>query len=155
MVLGEGDHASRALGARARRRVDVQFRAGSLEQPIYAGDVIGAVVRVLDRVGVEHRLLELAGPESLTRAALVCRAARVLDLAPPRVISLPVGLGMALAGVLERCTRNPPITRAMLGVLDHDDRIDPGPALDALGITLTPLDEALRRCLAGPTSGSV
>jgi hypothetical protein len=37
----------------------------------------------------------------------------------------------------------------MLGVLDHDDRVDPAPACDRLGITLTPLDEALRRCLLG------
>jgi DNA-binding GntR family transcriptional regulator len=35
----------------------------------------------------------------------------------------------------------------MLGVLDHDDRIDPTEATRRLGLSLTPLDEALRRCL--------
>ena len=40
-----------------------------------------------------------------------------------------------------------PITRAMLGVLDHDDHIDPGAALSALGLSLTPLNAALRSCL--------
>jgi hypothetical protein len=33
----------------------------------------------------------------------------------------------------------------MLGVLDHDDDIDPAPAAARLGIQLTPLDETLRR----------
>jgi hypothetical protein len=35
----------------------------------------------------------------------------------------------------------------MLGVLEHDDDIDPSPACRALGIELTPLDEALRLAL--------
>jgi hypothetical protein len=35
----------------------------------------------------------------------------------------------------------------MLEVLEHDDRIDPRPCCERLGLTLTPLDETLRRCL--------
>ena len=65
----------------------------------------------------------------------------------PRVLSLPVGLGIVAAGVLERLSQNPPVTRAMLGVLDHDDNIDPSPACELLGLTLTPLDEAIGRCI--------
>ena len=41
-------------------------------------------------------------------------------------------------------------SRAMLGVLEHDDRIDPVPACRALGLELTPLDETLRRSLEPP-----
>jgi hypothetical protein len=37
----------------------------------------------------------------------------------------------------------------MLGVLEHDDRIDPAPACARLGIRLAPLDATLRRCV-GP-----
>jgi hypothetical protein len=32
----------------------------------------------------------------------------------------------------------------MLGVLEHDDRIDPAPAAEQLGLELTPLDDTLR-----------
>ena len=39
----------------------------------------------------------------------------------------------------------------MLEVLQHDDDIDPGPALALLGIELTPLDDTLRRYV-GPES---
>jgi hypothetical protein len=35
----------------------------------------------------------------------------------------------------------------MLGVLEHDDRVDPEPARRALGIELTPLHETLHRCV--------
>lgn len=148
MVLGEGDYASAALAARARRRFNVLLRAGSLEQPIYAGDVVQAVCNVLSlSPGDAAARYDLAGPEWLARAALVHRAAAVLGRRT-RVLSVPLGLGMAAAWVLERLTANPPVSRAMLGVLDHDDRIDPAPAAAALGLALTPLDEALRRCLS-------
>lgn len=149
MVLGEGDYASRALAGRARRRLDVQFRAGSLEQPIYAGDVVTAVRKGISPQGQfpAALTLELAGPESLTRAELTRRAAAVMGVRGPFTVSLPVSVGMLLAAVLERLTDNPPLSRAMLGVLDHDDHIDPSPALAALAMSLTPLDQALRLCL--------
>ena len=150
MVLGEGDYASRALYHRARSAVSVQFRAASLEQPIYAGDVLAAILAGVggpeDGGGCEGSF-DLAGPESLSRADLTRRAAQVMGVPAPRILSLPVGFGLAVAGLLERVSARPPVTRAMLGVLDHDDHIDPGPALSALGIRLTPLNEALRRCL--------
>jgi uncharacterized protein YbjT (DUF2867 family) len=157
MVLGEGDYASQALAGRAHRGFNVLLRGASLEQPIYAGDVIAAIraalpgssvgAPVVDAPDAEPHVFDLAGPESLSREALVHRAARVLGRRT-RVLSLPLGIGLGAAFLLERALRDPPVTRAMLGVLDHDDRIDPGPALAALGISLTPLDEVLRRCVA-------
>lgn len=153
MVLGEGDYATGALRQRAGSRLVFQFRADSLEQPIYAGDVLEAMLAGLGLKGeAVQGSYDLAGPESLSRRALTHRAAEVLGLRLPGVISLPIGLGMLLAGLLERVSGNPPITRAMLGVLDHDDHIDPSPTLNVLGLTLTPLNEALRLCLAD-TSG--
>lgn len=146
MVLGEGDYASRALAGRARSALSVQLRASSLEQPIYAGDVVAAIVAGLDRSGAGSLTLDLAGPESLSRRALTLRAAEVLGRRT-RVVSLPLSVGMILAWLLERVSASPPVSRAMLGVLDHDDRIDPGRALATLGIPLTPLNETLSRCL--------
>lgn len=152
MVLGEGDYATRALAQRAGSRVAFQFRAASLEQPIYAGDVLEAVLAGLGLRGDAAAVsgsYDLAGPESLSRRALTQRAAEVLGARPPTVISLPIALGMALAGLLERFSSSPPFTRAMLGVLDHDDHMDPGSTLAALDLTLTPLNDALRHCLPG------
>lgn len=147
MVLGDNDHAGRALAARARRRLSVTLRAASLEQPIAAEDVVRAILAALDGAVPGRRVLELAGPESLTRRALTRRAAALLGR-QVRIVSLPLGVGHAAAWLLERLSDDPPVTRAMLGVLDHDDRIDPLPAATALGIRLTPLDDTLRRILA-------
>ncbi len=145
MVLGEGDYASYALKQRACGKLAFGFRLASLEQPIYAGDVIAAI-RAANRNRVSG-LLDLAGPEVLTRRALTERAAGLLGRSP-RQISLPIALGRVVLGLIERLTGNPPVTVAMLDVLDHDDDVDPQPALDTLNMGgLTPLDKALQMVL--------
>jgi len=149
LVLGEGEPAAIALRSRARSNRALLVRGGaSLEQPIDADDVTEAIVRGLEAPGLDDVALDLAGPESLTHRALVARAAALLGGRPPLVIPLPRGIAFAAAWLAERLLADPPVTRAMLGVLDHDDRIDPADACRRLGISLTPLDETLRRCLA-------
>jgi NADH dehydrogenase len=146
MVLGEKDRASFALAKRAAAKRVVLFRADSREQPIYAGDVVAAMVNALKAGAAENQVFNLAGPESLSHRELVARAGLVLDNRPS-IISLPLGVGMGLAGLLELLTRTPPMSREMLRVLDHDDDIDPSAACAVLRISLTPLDEILRRCI--------
>lgn len=148
MVLGERDRASYALAKRASAARTVVFRATSREQPIYAGDVIAALVQALRANPAHDRIFELAGPVSLSRRELIAAAGRAIGH-QPTVVSLPLFCGMALAAVFEATRANPPLTRDMLRILDHDDAIDPGDAAAALGITLTPLDEMLARCIVG------
>jgi NADH dehydrogenase len=161
MVLGEGDYASRALYHRARKRFSVQLRPSSLEQPIYAGDVIEAIqCGIGDRHGSQSAgfqgrstVLDLAGPTSLNRRALTKLAANALG-GSTRVVPLPLWVGLSVAWLLEKVSSNPPLSRAMLDLLDHDDQIDPQAALDRLGMTsLTPLDQALQRCLVDSPPG--
>ena len=146
LVLGEGDYAANALRRRALAKVSVVLRGASREQPIYAGDVSGAIVGLLAAPQTGYRCFDLAGPESLSRIDLTRQAAALLG-SDPRLLDLPLAVGMVAAGLLERLTDDPPVTRAMLGVLDHDDDIDPGPACAALGVDLTPLDAMLRKTI--------
>ncbi len=148
MVLGGDEPATWALRARARARVVPLVRGGvSLEQPIDSADVVEAIAAALARPELAGQTLDLAGPESLPRRELIHRAAAVMGAAPPRIVSIPLPLLRGFAALAERLMANPPITPAMLGVLEHDDRVDPTPACRALGIQLTPLDETLRRSL--------
>jgi uncharacterized protein YbjT (DUF2867 family) len=149
MVVGAGDPASAALARQARGPRARLVRGGaSLDQPIAARDVVAALVAALDRPGLDASVLELAGPESLSHRALVVGAAKVLGTSVA-IGSVPAPLLYAFAWVAERASAEPPITRAMLGVLERDDAIDPEPARAKLGIALTPLDDALRESLAG------
>jgi uncharacterized protein YbjT (DUF2867 family) len=149
MVLGPGDVASRALSALARSRFVPLLRGGvGREQPIDAEDVVSAIVRGIERPELDDVALDLAGPESLSRRALLERTA-ALHGKRPTVIPIPVRLGLAAAFLLETFLQNPPLTRAMLGVLDQDDVVDVEGTCERLGLRLTPLDQTLRRCV-GP-----
>ena len=147
MVLGQGDHAARALAQKAEARLVFTFRAASREQPLASDDLIEAILAALAQPPA-NAVLTLAGPESLSRRRLIKRAAAIKGRRPA-IASLPLWLGMALAWLLEKAMPAPPVTRAMLGVLDHDDKIDPLPAARQLGIRLTPLDQTLNAALAG------
>ena len=148
MVLGEGDFASMALKHKANSRINFVFRAASKEQPIYAGDVVEAIIAGIRQKDLDDQSLTLAGPESMTRKCLIQRAARSLGNSAS-VVSLPVGIGMGIAFLFEKLLANPPVTRDMLGVLDHDDEIDATEACDLLDIPLTGLDQVLDLCIAG------
>jgi NADH dehydrogenase len=149
MVLGLGEIAAKALRGKALAPFVVLPRGGAtLEQPVDAEDVVSTILALFERPELAGQVLELAGPESLTHRQLVARAA-ALHGRSPRILAVPVAAVRFLASLFERFSASPPLTRAMLGVLEHDDRIDPRPLCGRLGITLTPLDETLRRSV-GP-----
>ena len=57
-------------------------------------------------------------------------------------------LGYTMAWLLELFMSEPPVTRAMLGVLDHDDQIDVTKAMGLLELEkLTELDVMLRKTI--------
>lgn len=153
MVLGPGDPASQALARQARGGRVALVRGGATrEQPIAADDLVLAIAAALFGDGLGGAALDLAGPESLSHRELVLRAARVLGT-EVSVRSIPVAVAMGFAWLAERFAADPPLTRAMLGVLEHDDDIDPTQACRRLGIQLTPLDETLRRALLANEEG--
>jgi NADH dehydrogenase len=149
MVLGGEDWATWSLRKRARAGFVPLVRGGvSLEQPIDARDVVAAIAAALARPELAGRILDVAGPERLSRRELVRRAAAHCG-GNPRFLGIPLPLVRAFAAIAERLVPNPPLTTPMLEVLEHDDEIDPEAACAALGITLTPLDDTLRRVVAG------
>jgi uncharacterized protein YbjT (DUF2867 family) len=153
MVLGPEDFASFSLRSQAMRGFVPMLGGGrTLQQPIDSDDVMSAIVSALTASPAIRGALDLGGPECLSHRALVERAARLYGKQPT---ALPVPLGFARAGValLERLSGNPPMTVAMFDVLQHDDRVQTSHALEALNITLTPLDETLRRYV-GPKATS-
>jgi uncharacterized protein YbjT (DUF2867 family) len=149
MVLGPGDPSARIVRREALARVLPLIAGGSsLTQPIYAADVVEAIVSGLNRSELDNVSLDLAGPESLPQREFIERAARLYGRRP-RIVPIPMGLLNYMACLAERCFADPPITRSALEVIHADDCVDPEPARRRLGIELTPLDEMLRDCV-GP-----
>jgi len=148
MVLGPGERAAQGLRRQARGPVAFLVDGGrSLEQPIDQRDVLRAIRLALDEPGDESHSLDLAGPECVRHSELVRRVAALLGRSV-RILPVPAGLVWTAAGVLERLSPDPPISRDMLGVLLQDDCVDPAPAARQLGLSLTPLAETLRHTFA-------
>ncbi|MBK7949530.1 MAG: NAD(P)H-binding protein [Deltaproteobacteria bacterium] len=151
MVIGGDDMASASLRRQARARSLRLVGGGrTLQQPIDARDVRDAVRAALAMSGSRNLVLDAGGPECLSHRNLVLRAARHWQN-EPRIHSLPHAIARAGVGVLERLLPNPPITRAMFDILQHDDRVDPRPFCEKLGLTLRPLDTTLAD-FVGPAS---
>jgi NADH dehydrogenase len=151
MVLGQGDHASFSLRKQARGgRVAMIGGGRSLQQPIDSRDVVRAVRGALDCAVPIDGALDLGGPECLSHRNLVARAA-ALHGKRLRTFAVPLGLARAAVALLERLSGDPPMTLAMLDVLQHDDRVDTAAACKRLDLELTPLDETLRHCVGPET----
>jgi len=148
MVLGRGDYAISALRRQASSGRALLVAGGcTLQQPIDARDVVRAIDAAVRDPGDDPIALDLGGPECLSHRELVARAARILERAAPRIVPIPLGPVRLFAAIVARLLSNPPITPAMLGVLQHDDRVDAAVACERLGIELTPLDDTLAHCL--------
>ena len=147
MVLGEGDAATQGLRHEATGGRAALVRGGAtIEQPIAAVDVVAALLAAARADVPGDAIHALGGPEALTHRELVLRAAAILGC-EVSFRHIPLAAANAFAWLAERFAADPPLTRAMLGVLEQDDVIDPAPACAALGLTLTPLDAALRLAL--------
>ncbi len=149
MVVGPDDPASRALRGQAVASSATLVAGGTtLHQPLDIRDLLSAITACLkDGSGASHDF-QLGGPETLSHRELVLRAASLYDNTP-RIRSMPIGIARFFARVMQGISANPPITPSMLGVLQHDDRIDSSNAVDSLDLQLTPLDETLARYI-GP-----
>lgn len=151
MVLGPDEIAAAALRGQASAPIAFLARGGAtLEQPIDARDLVQAIRLAATDESDRRGGLDLAGPESLNHRALIERIAKLLGTRP-RIVPIPLLALRSLAALLETVSAAPAITRPMLGVLEHDDVIDPGPAARRLGLTLTPLDETLRYIFGAAT----
>ena len=143
MVLGGDDPASASLRRQAQsRRVRLVAGGRTLQQPIDARDVVSAILSACASRDSGDLSLDAGGPECLSHHDLVLRAARLWGN-EPAISSLPIGLARAGVDLLEKVLSNPPVSRAMFDILQHDDRADPAILPDALGIQLTPLERTL------------
>ena len=149
MVLGPGDFATRALAGQARANFVPLVGGGStLQQPIDVRDVVKALLRAVEVSPPLNEVLELGGPETLSHTDLVKRAAAIVG-GRPRILPIPLGAVRAISSLLEALLANPPLSRTVLEVLQHDDRIDNARALAALDLELHDLGDTLRYCLLG------
>ena len=150
MVVGGDDPASDSLRRQAQAPSLRMIAGGrTMQQPIDARDVVSAVIAACVAAPGRDLALDAGGPECLSHRNLVLRAARLYGN-EPKISSIPLGLARFVVGLLDRILPNPPISRPMFDILQHDDRVDPETFARTLDLELTPLDQTLADHIGPP-----
>jgi nucleoside-diphosphate-sugar epimerase len=148
MIYGtRGENNVQRLAMLLRRLPFVPLPGGgsALVQPIHQDDVTHAIRAALDAAWDGAHALVIAGPSPLPYAEFVRVIAVASGRRPPRIVSLPVGALMALAGVLRYIPFLPQVHPAEIRRLMEDKSFDVRPMIDTLGFTPMPLREGLAR----------
>ncbi|MDQ7843314.1 MAG: NAD(P)H-binding protein [Armatimonadota bacterium] len=120
--------------------------------PVALDDVLPALRQALERDDVLGGTYEIGGPEALTYDALIRTVAQVLGLRRV-LVHLPGPLARAVVALFSLLP-DPPITREEAAALFIDNVCDNAPAVRTFGLTLRPVEQALREALAAPEAKS-
>jgi nucleoside-diphosphate-sugar epimerase len=148
MIYGaQGEDNVQRLAALLRRLPIVPLPDGgrALVQPIHQDDVTRAIRAALEHRRFGARSLVIAGATALPYADFVRAIAAAAGLLPPRIIRIPAGPLMALAGVLRYIPMLPRIRPAEIRRLMEDKSFDVRPMIETLGFEPIPLQEGLGR----------
>jgi nucleoside-diphosphate-sugar epimerase len=151
MIYGaQGEDNVQRLAALLRRLPVVPLPDGgtALVQPIHQNDVTRAMRAALQHDWNGPQALVIAGPEPLRYADFVRAVAAAAGQHSPRVVGLPAGPLMALAGILHYVPLLPRIRAEEIRRLTEDKSFDVRPMIDTLGFEPIPLSDGLARTFA-------
>lgn len=144
LLLGRGTEGAAALERRLKRGTATLIGGGrTLQQPLDVDDLARAAIRAGDAGIAAGLTLELVGPVALPEREIVEQAARLLGRRV-RIRSVPTSVVRLALLIRQRVARHG-FSPDALEVVTTDTRLDPAPAVKALGIALTGIDDMLRQ----------
>ncbi len=145
MIYGDpGDRNLSRLLLLLRRAPVMPVPGGShLQQPVHAADVADAVLAAAERAAAAGHTYDVAGPEPLTFAELLCTSARVVA-SHTRFVPVPLTPVIAAARGYELISRNPRIRVEQLRRLAEDKAFAIDDAVRDLGYAPRPFADGIR-----------
>ena len=121
-----------------------------ISAPVHVDDVARALVRALDTPMSIGRSYDLAGPQEIDFDRLLDRIAGAQNLPAPLKVHVPLALSLAIADVLARTMKSPPLSRSNVLGSNQDTQIDIAPARRDLAFDPVPLAQGLERLFGRP-----
>ena len=150
MILGRDAPAVNQLKKLLRSPAAPLVRGGRVRvQPVWEGDVLGAIEWALLHSGTPLRTMNLVGPDVLPYAELLRRAGRKLGRRP-MILPIPRGPLRAALGVLGRFSPSFAAARDVFDVIFYEHLCGDEEARSVMDIPRAGVDEALRLSLSNP-----
>ncbi len=144
MMYGEGSKEWTTFVSTVARLplVPVPGRGEHLLRPVLVDDAVQATLAAATRDGLDGRVYDIVGADSLTLNALVREVARRVGKRR-RPLHLPLPLVLGGAHLLGKLVAHPPVVPDQVLAFDQDTTGDPGPASADLGFAPRPMAEGL------------
>jgi NADH dehydrogenase len=121
------------------------------KRPVWAGDIVDGLLRLAGNPIALGKTYNFSGPDAISIAEFGRLLLRVHG-EQRLFVSVPVPLCRALAVVLGRLMRRPPLTPNAIAGIVNDADLDPGLAMRELGYRPLSVEEGIRRCFAATPS---
>lgn len=103
-------------------------------RPIHAADVANAIELLVATPMAGHRTYELGGPDRVSFNMLALTIGRKVRGVEPKLLHVPLGIGLALAKLLRLFFLKPPITESNVLGMAEDIEVDSGAFLRDHGL---------------------
>ncbi len=156
MIYGpRGDRNISRIAAHLQRwRLLPIFGDGQkLQQPIYVGDVVSAILASIERPGIEHRSYAVAGRYPLSYRELVYAVGRSVGVSP-LIVALPARPSAYIAQVLRRLGLSLGVEPEQILRLQEDKSHSIEDAQRDLDFAPLDFEQGLRRALEGGLDAS-
>lgn len=117
------------------------------KRPVYSEDVVDGLARIVGNPTCFGKTYNLSGPEPISLRELA-KLVLALEGAERPFLHVPVPLCRAIAGLLARVMKNPPITPYAVAGFTHDADLDCSAAMADVGYAPRGVREGLARCIA-------
>lgn len=144
LLLGPGTEGTAAVERHLSKPTATLPGGGSnWQQPLYVDDLARAALVATSRVVAPDATLDLVGPEAIRERAIIERAAAASGRTVA-IKAIPVGLLRVILQI-QGLFRKGGFSADVLDVITADTKMDPSPAMQALGFPLTGLDTMIGR----------
>ncbi|MGQ9523530.1 MAG: complex I NDUFA9 subunit family protein [Armatimonadota bacterium] len=151
VIYGPGDGFVSTLADMIRRAplvIPVPGDGRSSLQPVWIGDLVQAIVRMLSDDSLWNHTWEIGGPEALSLNEVIQAIADTLSVRKPPV-HIPVAVMRPAAWVMQSLLPNPPLTTDQLLMLSEPNTCDADVLPSRFGLRPLHFREGLARYLVG------
>ncbi len=144
IVYGAGAKSTALFRAMAALPITPLVADGKqLIQPVHVDDLSRVVLQAVEGEALNHKHLDLVGPEPVTLCDYLAAQRQWLDGGALRTLSIPYPLSLRLAAI-GGFLGTTPIDKEAVEMLQRGNTSDISPLLGACGFTPRSLDESLR-----------